>query len=247
MSDNTDARPRGETLHCLDLFSGLGGFSQTFRESDRWEVTTVEIEERFEPDIQADVMDLRPGDLPDADLVLASPPCTQFSMAASRYERFVDGEPNTPEASEAVALVYHTIGLIKALSPRYWFLENPQGYLRQVLGEPTGRVTYCQYGRPYMKPTDLWGDHPAGFSYRSCSYGSACHEYNTDQENGGTGNFRDFQDVIRDPAERAKVPEELSEAIREAVEEAIDTPQPEQSELPLVADGGPNALPTDEI
>jgi len=80
--------------HCLDLFSGLGGFSSAFEDADNWEVTTVEIQERFDPDITADVMDLRPTDLPDADVVLASPPCTSFSLAASRLEHF-DGRATT--------------------------------------------------------------------------------------------------------------------------------------------------------
>ncbi|QZP37739.1 DNA cytosine methyltransferase [Halobaculum magnesiiphilum] len=208
---------------CLDLFAGLGGFSAAFEDADGWQVTTVDIAERFDPDVQADVMDLRPADLPNADVVLASPPCTQFSIAASRYERFRDGEPQTEDAREAVALVYHTIGLIKSLSPDYWFLENPQGYLRQVLGRPTGRVTYCQYGTAWMKPTDLWGDHPPGMVYRSCSYGDDCHAYNTDQAHGGKGNARDewrddMGDIVRDPAERAKVPYQLSESILRAVE-----------------------------
>jgi len=38
----------GETLHCLDLFSGLGGFSSAFEDSGRWSVTTVEIAEEFD-------------------------------------------------------------------------------------------------------------------------------------------------------------------------------------------------------
>ena len=132
------------TKVCLDLFSGLGGFSAAFADAPDWEVVTVDIEERFDPDLQADVLALRPADLLEAIgcdrdeidvlVVLASPPCTQFSLAASRYERFVGGEPQTGDAREAVALVYHTIGLIKSLSPDYWVLENPQGYLRQVLG-----------------------------------------------------------------------------------------------------------------
>jgi site-specific DNA-cytosine methylase len=229
---------------CLDLFAGLGGFSAAFEDADEWEVVTVDVEERFEPDIQADVLNLRPGDLPDADVVLASPPCTQFSMAASRYERFVDGEPQTPDAREAVALVYHTIGLIKSLSPDYWYLENPQGYLRQVLGRPTGRVTYCQYGTEYMKPTDLWGDHPP-MRYKACSYGDDCHNNNTDQEHGGQGNCRDawkddMGDKVRDPAKRAKVPYELSESILRAVEG-----RHEQQTLTAVADGGNRSLNSD--
>jgi hypothetical protein len=209
------------------LFCGLGGFSVAFEESPEWEVVTVDIEDRFDPDLQADVMDLRPADLFDVigydrdeiDLfvVLASPPCTDFSIAASRYEKIVDGEPKTESARESVALVYHAIGLIKALSPDYWYLENPRGYLRQFIGRPTGTVTYCQYGEGYMKPTDLWGDHPRGFSYLSCNTGDDCHAYNTDGEHGGLGNC----DVIADDhAERSLVPYDLSESIRESVESA---------------------------
>ena len=129
--------------------------------------------------------------------------------------------PQTPNARAAVSLVYHTIGLIEALAPDYWFLENPQGHLRAFLGEPAGRVTYCQYGTDYMKPTDLWGEHPP-MRYRACSYGGECHTYNTDQ--------------IDDPAKRALVPYDLSEAIRDAVEAAIQTPTLTQSTLTEAAD-----------
>ena len=41
-----------EGKHCLDLFAGLGGFSAAFEEADNWTVTTVEIADRFDPDIQ---------------------------------------------------------------------------------------------------------------------------------------------------------------------------------------------------
>src|SRR6056297_1166871 len=89
----------------LDLFCGLGGFSQAFAESDRWAVTTVDIEGRFDPDIEADVLELRPSDLPDADLVLASPPCKCFSRAAAWTDHFdSDATPQTPAARESVTL-----------------------------------------------------------------------------------------------------------------------------------------------
>ena len=209
----------------LDLFCGLGGFSQAFAESDRWQVTTVDIEARFEPDRVADVFDLRPSDFDqEFDVVLASPPCTQFSLAASSLERFVAGEPQTEDAADAVALVYHTIGLIRGLNPDYWFLENPQGFLRQIIGVPDARVTYCQYGTAYMKPTDLWGVHPHAWTPQACSYGDGCHAYNTDQEHGGEGNVRTmFQQTTSgtNAAERAKVPAQLSAAIRDACEAGL--------------------------
>lgn len=216
----------------LDLFSGLGGFSAAFENSDRWAVTTVEIDgEQFDPDIVADMFELRPSDFDtDFDVVLASPPCTQFSFAASSLERFVDGEPKTPAARDAVALVYHTLGLVRGLAPEYWFVENPQGWLRQVIGRPDARVTFCQYGTAYMKPTDLWGDHPDAWMPQSCSYGDGCHAYNTDREHGGQGNPRDAWGE-RDSSERAKVPSDLSESIRDACEAALDGDAAEQSGL----------------
>lgn len=197
---------------CLDLFAGLGGFSAAFADSDGWDVVTVDIEERFDPDIHADVLELRPGDLPTADLVLASPPCKCFSRAAAWADHFDSDEtPQTPEARESVTLVYHTLGLIKAISPWYWFLENPLGSkAKQYLGEPTARVTYCQYGTSYQKPTYLWGEHPP-MTYRWCSSGDHCHEH------GSLEDDRDNRPLPRDPAERAKVPYELSKAILDAV------------------------------
>ena len=216
----------------LDLFCGLGGFSAAFEDSGRWEVTTVDLNAEFDPDIVADVFDLRPSDFAsDFDVVLASPPCTQFSFAASSLERFVDGEPQTDDAKDAVALVYHTKGLIRGLNPQYWFMENPQGWLRHVIGRPTARVTYCQYGTDYMKPTDLWGDHPQGLTYRSCSHGSNCHTTNRDGDHGGKGNC----DVIGDTAaERSLVPYQLSESIRDACESGLDGTAPKQTELPVM-------------
>jgi len=217
----------------LDLFAGLGGFSSAFEDSGHWRVVQVDIEGRFDPDIRADVLELRPNDLPDADLVLASPPCKCFSRAAAWADHF-DGEgtPQTAEARESVALVYHTLGLIEAISPRYWVLENPMGSkIKQYLGEPTARVTYCQYGTTYQKPTYLWGQHPP-MSYRWCSDGDQCHEH------GSLEDERDQRPLPRDSAKRAKVPRELSKSIREAVKDAFENPPPEQATLFHATDGG---------
>lgn len=233
----------GDRWVVIDLFSGLGGFSAAFAASDEWEVYTVELNPEFDPDLCADVLELRPDDLlelvgvdrTEIDLlvILASPPCTYFSTAGNHDAwDFETRTAVTEEARNAVALVYHTLGLIHALDSSYWFLENPQGRLRWFLGEPTGQVTYCQYGRPYMKRTDLWGEHPP-MTYRRCTRGSRCHLANVEYD--GTSATRVLGDTH---AERSKVPRQLSDAIREAVESAHETPPPVQATLATANAGG---------
>lgn len=202
---------------CLDLFCGLGGFSAAFEDADNWRVVTVDVEEEFEPDIQADVMDLRPSDLPDADVVLASPPCDRFSlMNVSKYWRKTKTgyEPSHEETRHRITLTYHALGLIKAKSPEYWLLENPRGMMRHVMPTPPkGTVWYCRYGDHRAKPTDLWGSHPR-MDYKTCKSGNTdCHDAAPRGESYSGSQNRNLT-----AAERAKVPYGLSEAILDAVE-----------------------------
>jgi site-specific DNA-cytosine methylase len=85
MTDNSDKL-------CIDLCSGLGGFSRAFKDAG-WEVVTVDVEERFLPTVVADVRNLGSRTLELATkkksfrayakvIVLSSPPCTFFSRAA---------------------------------------------------------------------------------------------------------------------------------------------------------------------
>ena len=222
----------------LDLFAGLGGFSQAFAESERWDVTTVEIEERFDPDIVADVFELRPSDFDrEFDVVLASPPCTQFStirnVTKGGDDAWIDGQPGTDAAADALALVHHTVGLIRGLAPEYWYLENPRGMLRTHWKSPKATVWYCQYDEPTAKPTDLWGDH-APMKYRKCHFGNdLCGHKRTKsyKEHGGGSDNR--QGILKEQsaAERAKVPSGLSKAIRDACEAALDGDAPVQTTL----------------
>jgi len=233
----SDDSPNAEVKHCLDLFSGLGGFSAAFADSPGWRVTTVDLDPggRFDPDVRADVMDLRPSDFDvDYDVILVGFPCTYMTPARNMSEggdEAWDGDtPASDGARDHVAMLHHTIGLVNALSPDDWFLENPTGRLRSILGPPTGMVTQCQYGRDGQKPTDLWGDHPP-MTYRKCSRGDPCHEsasYDRDADREGRQGTLAESD---DPAERAKLPYELSESLLEAVEVAYETQPPEQATL----------------
>jgi len=234
---------RNELRTCLDLFSGLGGFSQAFEDADGWEVVTVDVEPDFDPDICTDIMELAAEDLPDTDLVLASPPCERFSIACtdSIWDHSLERQPNhLPEKADVadhIGYVFRAMWLIQELQPNYWYMENPQGMLRTWIGEPVAQVHYCQYGSDFNKPTDLWGHHPP-MEYRHCPGNPACGHVSNPRE---VNTFRDKSRTRAvDPSnspERAKVPYELSDAIRIAVEEAIENPPAEQSTLEVLADG----------
>lgn len=215
----------------IDVFAGLGGFSAAFEDADNWNVTTVDVEDDFDPDIQADVLTLRPTDFDtDFDVVLAGHPCTTFTAASLGYHFDEDGTPKTDVARDHLAMIHHTVGLIRGLNPDYWFLENPRGRLRTIFRPPEGTIWYCQYGEPYAKPTDLWGNHPDSFEYRTCSYGNdECDHVKTKsyKEHGGGSDNRQGLLTENDSAERAKVPYELSEQILEAVE----SPESKQSSV----------------
>lgn len=239
---------------CLDLFSGLGGrrdtehgFSSAFQAAAGWDVVTVDFNEEFEPDLCADVLTLTPADLLDANgdydvlVIVVGHPCTLFSTAGNHDEWDLEArEPVGDRARQHLAMLFHTLGLVRALAPDYWYLENPnRSRATWFLGPPEASVTYCQYGMDYQKPTGLWGDHAPGMTYRSCPRGASCHTSNNDDD--GTSAI---QSMPSDKGERALFPRELSEAILAAVENALENPPPEQSTLPTVAtDGGKGPRP----
>jgi hypothetical protein len=217
-----------EKYNVLDLFSGTGGFSASFADSKRWSVTTVELDESFNPDIEADVFDLQPSDFEtEYQVVVCSPPC-QFLSTAGNHDKwnYETKQPVHDDSRDAVALFHHALGLVRGLSPEYYYIENPRSSrIRWFLGPPKEWVTYCQYGTSYQKPTGLWGNF-APMTFKRCSSGADCHSSNT--EDDGTSAVCSMPN---DTADRSKVPYELSDAIREACERALDGNAREQSDI----------------
>jgi len=207
----------GDTTIVLDLFSGTGSATAAFRERDGYKVTGVDImrkpEKGVDPDIQADILELEPSDLPNADVVWASPPCISSSWANNGKDapNYWDNNSKLPlekESVKHVRLLYHALYLIGNLNPTWWFLENPQGRYNDwdmLPMPPKGRINYCMYGDERQKPTYLWGKHPQSFQYRICDLN---HKHENQHLNTSSNN----------EIERSKVPRGLSEAILEAVE-----------------------------
>jgi hypothetical protein len=163
----------------LDLFAGLKGWSAPFEERGH-DVFSVDMDERFDVSLHADILTLTPADLPwRPDIILASPPCEAFSVLTIGRNWAPGRVPKTDKARVSIALVEATRRIIVETQPAYFVIENPRAMLRKIpaLNELDRRtVTYCQYGEPYMKPTDLWGGFPPSFVARPmCKPRDACH------------------------------------------------------------------------
>jgi hypothetical protein len=205
-------------LNVVDLFSGLEGWSQAWRDRGH-NVFRVEINDKW-PAEHRDVLTLTKELLPwKPDVVLASPPCTSFSMMSIGTHWTHDNQPKTPTAEMGIRLVRKTLEFIKESKPKFYLVENPRAKLRKMaeMNQPAlvrSTVTYCRYGERRMKPTDLWGRMPIGFKFRDM-----CHNGNPDHEAAPRGSRTGTQGMSS--ADSAKIPYELAKEVCIACEEAI--------------------------
>ncbi|WP_262174979.1 DNA cytosine methyltransferase [Haloarcula laminariae] len=240
----------------LDLYAGLGGWSQAFRGHPNWQVTAVDFSEVFErklwlddwgfrtltveshiqQDIQADIRTLSWEDIgTDYDVILAGPDCRGFTMM-NVGDNWIDGEiPDSEAARSSLELLFKTFELIETIAPDYYVIENPTGmagdYLR-AFAEQVDIVHQCQYGKKWQKPTYLAHNIPR-FDTRRCSRGADCHVSASRSADAGT------QAANIASADRACIPRGLSEAVRNSIEDAY-AGHTEQQTLVAVADGGNN-------
>ncbi len=192
----------------LELFAGTRRMSDAF-EQKGFETFTIEIDESFPRiDWYQDIMTISSEEIlglfGQPTVIWASPVCKTYSVAAiSRHRRKTQDnlEPISEFAKECDAMVIHTLKLIEELKPKYFYIENPMGALRKMKfmqGIPRHTVTYCQYGETYMKPTDIFTNHPAP-DLKQCYKGAPCHE--SAPRGSQTGTQR-----MKDPKEKAKIP-----------------------------------------
>jgi hypothetical protein len=148
----------------LDLFSGLGGASQAFVESDSWEVVRIDNNPAF-ADLQntyiEDILELATMveseelKMDHFDLIWASPPCLPFSLAYSSPKSIAlrADEEYEPDMSLIMAtrdLIYAA----KKSNPKItWVVENVAGAVRHfepIFGQP----------RQVVSSFHLWGNFP---------------------------------------------------------------------------------------
>ena len=212
-------------MKVLELFAGTRSIGKAF-ETRGHEVYSVEWNKDFKNiDLYADISTLTVeqiivlcGGYPD--IIWASPDCTTFSIAAISHHRRKNEEtgnldPISDYAKFCDNVDQHVLELIRELSPKYWFIENPRGGLRKMTwmqNLPRYTITYCQYGDNRMKPTDIWTNHPNPKFLPPCKNGDKCHEPAPRGSKTGTQG-------LKGSVERSIIPSRLCEHIVDICEE----------------------------
>src|SRR6266571_6788164 len=144
------------TMKVLDLFCGMGGWSIGFHREGFKCVGLDEVDVGYPYEFwHSPIEELRGGEYQDMgfDVVVASPPCTEFSpvtkLSAAKGQRS-QPDPNGPKG---MGLVKEGLRVIELVKPRFWCLENVYGsrqHIEPLLGKP----------RVEAKPFLLWGKFP---------------------------------------------------------------------------------------
>jgi hypothetical protein len=179
-------------MRLLELFCGTKSVGRV-AEQLGWEVISLDIEREFVPTHLCDIHEFDETMYPrdHFDMVWASPPCTQFSVAKTVGERDIAG---------ASAIVKRAREIIQYYNPAHWVIENPVGLLREQplmadLAPYRKTVSYCRYGFAYRKNTDVWTN--IRFLPKRCEPGSYCAAKATNGKHSKTVQGSHYEDDKR--------------------------------------------------
>lgn len=123
-------------MKVLELFAGTRSIGKAFEERGH-EVFSVEWNKDFKDiDLYGDIGELTADDVLEAfgkpDVIWASPDCQTFSIAAISHHRRRNPatgnlDPVSDYAKFCDRVDQNVLKLIKDLSPKFYFIENPRG------------------------------------------------------------------------------------------------------------------------
>jgi len=153
---------RVDRLKVLDLFSGLGGFSEAFVKRG-YEVLRIDNNPLLSevPHTQIiDIFEFRKKkknhidsgfELQRPDIILASPPCYEFSMGHAAPRAIASREGTLDEYEPNMEFLYVAIEIIEMLNPKWWIIENVVGsirYFEPILGKHQQKIAaFVFWGR----------------------------------------------------------------------------------------------------
>jgi len=143
---------------CLDLFCGLGGWSEGFA-LEGFEVLGIEIEPKIAKlypydVIVQDVKTLNGELFKDYDVIVGSPPCRDFSITTYfGWKKWKD----PPNPLRGLELVAHFLRIVKEAKPKIWLMENVPR-LEKFMLEPKPKVRNAKLSGTMKR--SFWGDFP---------------------------------------------------------------------------------------
>jgi hypothetical protein len=177
-------------IFLVELFSGSRSVSQAFESNlprgSKLHAYSVDIHPKYNPTTATDILTwdyqealktfLSPAKEKCMIWVHASPPCTEYSKAKTTAPRNLD-------LADALAKrALRILRFCEKISPRgssfYWTIENPVGLMRtrgymQKLERQRHTTSYCKWGKPFRKDTDIWTNVP-DLVLPICRQGSYC-------------------------------------------------------------------------
>ncbi len=149
----------------LDLFCGAGGFSEGFKQAGFEIVAAIDNDEKAlkahelnHPETDHIIGEIGKTDLSflsktNADVIIGSPPCPNFSVANTTNK----------DAKEGMRLVYEFIKLIKKIKPKYWIGENvppSQSIIERSINTRGYVFNAADFGVPQKRRRYFFGDYP---------------------------------------------------------------------------------------
>ena len=141
----------------LDLCGGTGAWSKDYREAG-YDVRIITLPKGISLTLLWDKKEQFKYDVrlytPPKNVygILAAPPCTYFCRM-----RMCRGRPTNEQFIKGLSVVDACLRIIAISNPKFWALENPIGYLKIWLGEPTYKFDPYYFGDAWTKRTWLWG------------------------------------------------------------------------------------------
>jgi DNA (cytosine-5)-methyltransferase 1 len=168
-------RSKAADVRAIDLYAGIGGWSLGLRLAG---IEVVASYEWWRPAIDThngnhggdfgpvDIRQLKLADLPkDIDLVVGSPPCTEFSYS---------NRGGSGDLSEGLKDLVKFLDVVDYLKPRYWALENvPRvaDVLRRGFADPEHLLYRFSHLKPRIEVIDF-SDYGTPQSRRRCIAGN---------------------------------------------------------------------------
>ena len=220
---------RNSPYRFLVLYCGTGSVEATMASIfPNAQIISLDIDPRSSASIVCDVREwvahpegMRQYDPGFFHAIWASPPCTQYSMA--KAAPFSQDNPHSPrDYHTADSMVLAALEAIRYLQPHFWYIENPRGGLWRrpfmtLWNEYRLLTSYCKYGTPYRKHTDIWTNastsHGKPLVLPPCSLEHPCDNYGCHSETAQAGPSSNGRPGQGDTRKVYPIPRKLLQAL----------------------------------